>query len=113
MPLMVFNTPVGAKDVLPFIQAKEVVMAWQCPLSGRRVDLALLDEVGCPVLLVEVWHTHAVDGDKRRDLLPYWWIEVEANQVLADTDVLIVRNHDNLPTQLALAWEQFELFRFA
>lgn len=113
MPLMLFNTPHGIKLVLPFIHAKEVVIEWQCPLSGRRVDLALLDEEGCPVLLVEVWHTHAVDGDKRNDLLPYWWIEVEAKQVLADTDALVVRNHDNLPPQLALAWEQFELFRLA
>jgi len=111
MPLMVFNTPAGSRAVLPFVQAKEVVMEWRCPQSGRRVDLALLDESRQPVLLVEVWHTHAVDGDKRRDLASYWWVEVEATQVLTDTDVLVIRNHDNLPAQLALAWEQFELFK--
>lgn len=111
MPLMVFNTPEGVQTVLPFIQAHEVVMEWRCPMTGRRVDLALLDQSGLPVLLVEVWHTHAVDGEKRNDLTSYWWIEVEANDVLADTDKLLVRNHDNLPPQLALAWEQFELFR--
>lgn len=97
--------------VLPFVQAYEVVMEWRCPQSGRRVDLALLDQSGRPVLLVEVWHTHAVDGDKGNDLADYWWIEVEANEVLSDTDKLYIRNHDNLPPQLALAWEQFELFR--
>lgn len=75
------------------------------------MDLALLDRCGQPILLVEVWHTHAVDSDKRRDLTPYWWIEVEANQVLSETDTLNIRSHDNLPAQLALAWEQFELFR--
>lgn len=111
MPLMIFNTPAGVRTVLPFVQAHEVVMEWRCPLSGRRVDLALLDQYGQPVLLIEVWHTHAVDGDKRSDLTSYWWIEVEANDVLADTDKLYIRNHDNLPPQLALAWEQFELFR--
>lgn len=111
MPVMVFNTPSEVRMVLPFIQAHEVVMEWRCPQSGRRVDLALLDQSGHPILLVEVWHTHAVDGDKRSDLTAYWWIEVEANDVLSDTDKLHIRNHDNLPPQLALAWEQFELFR--
>lgn len=110
MPLMVFNTPAGVRTVLPFVQAHEVVMEWRCPLSGRRVDLALLDKSGYPVLLVEVWLTHAVDGDKRSDLTPYWWVEVDANDVLSDTDKLHIRNHDNLPPQLALVWEQFELF---
>lgn len=111
MPLMVFNTPSGVRMVLPFIQAQEVVLEWRCPQSGRRVDLALLDQSGCPVLLVEVWHTHAVDDDKRSDLTGYWWVEVEANDVMCDTDKLHIRNHDNLPPQLALVWEQFELFR--
>jgi hypothetical protein len=110
MPLMAFNTPAGLLTVLPFVQASEVVMEWICPASGRRIDVAILDENGNPVLLVEVWHTHAVDIEKRKDLAPYWWIEVEANQVLTNTDVLLIRNHDNLPAPLALAWEQFELF---
>lgn len=109
MPLMVFNTPAGVRAVLPFVQAQEVVMEWRCPESGRKADLALLDQSGLPVLLVEVWHTHAVDSDKRRDLMPYWWIEVEANQVLLNSDELIVRSHGNMPTQLALAWEQLSL----
>lgn len=111
MPLMDFNTPAGIRTVLPFIQAHEVVMEWRCPNSGRRIDVALLDQSGSPVLLVEVWHTHAVDSHKRSDLEAYWWIEVAANDVLSDTDTLHIRNHDNLPPQLALAWEQFELFR--
>ncbi len=57
-----------------------------------------------------VCHTHAVDLEKRMDLSPYWWIEVEASQVLADPTALSVRNHGNLPDALALAWEQFQLF---
>lgn len=109
MPLMVFNTPAGVRTVLPFVQAHEVVMEWRCPLSGRRVDLALLDQSGHPVLLVEVWHTHAVDDDKRSDLAAYWWIEVEAKEILLNPDVLIVRSHGNMPSQLALEWEQLSL----
>jgi hypothetical protein len=53
----------------------------------------------------------AEPGDYLNDLEGYWWVEVEANDVLNDTDKLHIRNHDNLPPQLALAWEQFELFR--
>lgn len=110
MPLLVFNTPQGIRTVLPFIQASKVVTEWSCPHSGRRADLALLDERDVPVLLIEVWHTHAVDVEKRLDLSAYWWIEVEANQVLSDCNALLVRNHGNFPEQLALAWHQFELF---
>lgn len=54
--------------------------------------------------------THAVDLDKQGDLSPYRWIEVEANQVLADPTALSIRNHGNLPETLSLAWEQFDLF---
>ena len=83
---------------------------WECPISKRKADVALLDEAGRVVLLVEIWHTHAVDREKQHDLSPYWWIEVEASRVLADPTALIVRNHGNLPDALALAWEQFKLF---
>lgn len=110
MPLFVFNTPRGIRTVLPFIRASEVVMEWVCPLTGRRIDVALLDTSGQPVLLIEVWHTHAVDMAKHNDLSRYWWIEVEANQVLVETGSLFIRNHDNLPEELELAWQQFELF---
>jgi hypothetical protein len=111
MPLLVFNTPTGAKTVLPFVSAEKVVPEWTCPNTGRRADLALLDHNQEPVLLVEVWHTHAVPHDKQADLAAYWWIEVEAKEVLMDSDKLIIRNHGNLPVQLELAWKQFELFR--
>jgi hypothetical protein len=66
--------------------------------------------MGRALLLVEVWHTHAVDHEKHQDLSPYWWIEVEASRVLADPTALIVRNHGNLPDALAMAWEQLQLF---
>jgi hypothetical protein len=72
--------------------------------------VALLDAAGKPVLLIEVWHTHAVDDDKRADLAPYWWIEVEAAAVLAETKQLVVRKFGNLPAQLALTWAQAVLF---
>ncbi len=110
MPLLVFDTANGRREVLPFISAARVVTEWECPVSKRKADVALLDETGRAVLLVEVWHTHAVDLEKRIDLSPCWWIEVEASRVLADPTALIVRNHGNLPDALAMAWEQFQLF---
>lgn len=109
MPILAFDTANGRRDVLPFITATRVVMEWECPVTGRRADVALLDDSQLAVLLVEVWHTHAVDQGKRQDLSPYWWIEVEAKQVLADPTKLMVRNHGNLPEALALAWEQLPL----
>lgn len=110
MPLFLFNTPSGRRTVLPFIAASSVEMEWQCPHSGRRADLAILDAANQPVLLMEVFHTHAVDQPKRQDFSTYWWIEVEANQVLSEPGQLVIRNHDNLSEYLALAWEQFELY---
>lgn len=82
---------------------------WECPVTGRKADVALLDESQSAVLLVEVWHTHAVDHAKRQDLAPYWWIEVEASEVLTDPTKLRVCNHGNLPDALALVWEQLPL----
>lgn len=110
MPLLLFNTPAGPQTVLPFIVAATAETEWTCPQTGRRADVALLDAAGQPVLLIEVWHTHAVDADKERDFAAYFWIEVEANQVLSAQNVLHVRNHGNLPEMLALAWKQYELF---
>lgn len=109
MPMLVFDTASGRREVLPFITAAHVVTEWECRVTGRKADVALLDEGGRAVLLVEVWHTHAVDLEKQIDLSPYWWIEVEAKQVLADPTKLLVRNHGNLPEALALAWEQLPL----
>lgn len=75
--------------------------------------MAFLDATGHPVLLIEICNPHAVDIEKRNDLSPCWWAEVEANQVLKETGILTIRNHDNLPEELALAWQQFELFGHA
>lgn len=110
MPLFLFNTPAEVCTVLPYIGAGSVVTEWQCPLSDRRADIAILDGERQPVLLIEVFHTHAVDIEKCRDLSPYWWIEVEANQVLADPTKLMIINHGNLPECLAPLWQQFDLF---
>lgn len=110
MPLFLFHTPTEIRSVSPFISARSLVTEWQCPLSDRRVDIAILDSERQPVLLIEVFHTHAVDIEKRRDLSHYWWIEVEANNVLADHTQLMIRNHGNLPECLSLLWQQLELF---
>lgn len=100
MPTLAFPTPGGLRHVLPFVLAREVRKEWVCARSGRRADLALLDEHQQPVLLIEVFHTHAVDRDKRLDLSPYWWIEIDANEIIADQETLPVRHAGNLPFAL-------------
>jgi hypothetical protein len=112
MPLLVFDSANGRREVLPFISAVRVASEWECPVTGRRADIALLDESQRALLLVEVWHTNAVKHEKRQDLAQYWWIEVEAGQVLADPTKLHVRNHGNLPQALSLAWEQLPLLPY-
>lgn len=110
MPLFQFSTPRGPRLVLPFIRACRVIEEWVCPDSGRRVDLALLDDEGMPVLLIEVCYSNAVNGDKRQDLTGYWWLEVEARHVLEEVDTLIIVAHGGLPRMLAAVWEEESLF---
>ena len=110
MPLLQFSTPSGARSVLPFIRACRVFEEWVCPDSGRRADLALLDDEGTPVLLIEVRYSNAVDLDKQKDLSRYWWIEVDARHVLEDLDTLSIQAHGGLPRMMAATWEQRSLF---
>ncbi len=100
MPMLAFPTSGGMKHVLPFVLAQEVRKEWLCARSGRRADIALLDGTQQPVLLIEVFHTHAVDREKRRDLSPHWWIEIDANDIIADQETLPVRHSGNLPFAL-------------
>lgn len=97
MPLWLFQTAGQTLRALPLIIADTVKTEWTCPKTGRRADIALLDRSGAPVLIVEVFHTHAVDRNKRRDLSDYWWIEVEANAVIADFEQLPIRHSGNMP----------------
>ena len=110
MPLFIFPTPSGPRQVLPFIRACRVFKEWVCPESGRRSDLALLDGAGIPVLLIEVCYANAVSEDKRQDLSGYWWIEVEARHVQENVDTLNIRTHGGLPRMLAAIWEEQSLF---
>jgi hypothetical protein len=109
VPLFHFQTPAGVVTVLPFILANQVVREWTCPRSGRRADLAIVTEAGAPVLLIEVFHTHAVDGTKRLDLLPYWWIQVGARDVLNTPLQLQILDHGNLPYALDVLGHQGNL----
>lgn len=110
MPTLVFETTAGIKTALPIILGRSVVTEWVCPFTNRRADLAILDDFGRPVLLVEVFHTHAVDHNKRDDLSPYWWIEVNAIDVLENSSRLIVRAHGNFPYEYELLGYQGDLF---
>lgn len=113
MPVLLFKTPSGEFPVLPFITGQQIVREWTCPLKHRRADLAILDRFGDPVLLIEVFHTHAVDGNKRLDLSPYWWIEVGARDVLENPFRLNVLDHGNLPYEFEILGHQAEFFDWA
>lgn len=110
MPCLEFETPTGIHKVQMFIPGKTVVTEWTCPLTSRRADLAILDYEGEPLLLIEVFHFHAVDKNKRADLSVYWWIEVVANEVIEDTARLKIKAFGNLPDEFRLMGEQGELF---
>lgn len=97
MPLLSVIVAGGRKDVAIFARPARVETEWTCPATRRRADIALLDRNGDPILLVEIYHSHAVDGNKRQDLSAYDWIEVEANEVLDDVDLLRVRHAGGLP----------------
>ncbi len=76
-----------AQNLLP--RGSKVVVEVECPVSagGRRYVPDL--KVSCartrrPLLLIEVWHTHAVNPTKRRayNALGLPWIEVKSWHVL-------------------------------
>jgi len=97
MPILEFQVAGTTRQVMPLVNAMSVIPEWICPYTGRRADIALLDDNQKPALLIEVFHTHAVDRHKRRDLSPYWWVEIEANAIIADHEHLPVRHCGNLP----------------
>lgn len=106
MPILLFKTPRGGISILPFIEASQVVTEWSCPRTGRRADIALLTENNKPLLLVEVFHSHAVNKEKREDLANHWWIEVNANAAINNPNELEILKWGNLPRQLELAGQQ-------
>ena len=113
MPLFMFNTPTAIRTVLPFIPISTVVMEWQCPLTERRADLAILDAANEHLLLIEVFHTHEVDIEKRQDLSLYWWIDVKANQVPALRLRILTGILHNVTTASALAFMSAVSISFA
>jgi len=106
MPLLEFQVAGATRHVLPLLNAKKVVPEWACTRTGRRADIALLDGRDEPVLIIEVFHTHAVDRNKARDYSDYWWVEVEANAIIAEYERLPVIHCGNLPYGLAPETQQ-------
>lgn len=106
MPLLEFHVAGATRHVLPFIGAKRVVPEWECRRTGKRADIALLDGLDEPVLLIEVFHTHAVDRHKKKAYSDYWWIEVEANAIIANHGCLPVIHSGNLPYVFAPQTQQ-------
>ena len=113
MPVFLFKTPEGIQRILPFILGERVVTEWTCPLKRRRADIAILDRLGDPLLLIEVFHTHAVNGNKRLDLSPYWWIQVSAREVMDTPFQLNILDHGNLPYEFEVLGHQSEMFERA
>lgn len=110
MPYLQFMTPHGIRTAIPLIIAQTVKTEWTCPNTGRRADIAVLDANGEPVVLIEVFHSHAVDGNKRKDLGCYWWIEIGADEFLKKPEVLNVLASGNLPYAFEILGHQADLF---
>lgn len=106
MPLLEFQVAGATRQVLPLVNAKRVRPEWSCQRTGKRADIALLDHHDEPVLLIEVFHTHAVDRHKIRAYSDYWWIEVEANAIIANYERLPVIHCGNLPYVFAPETQQ-------
>lgn len=102
-------TAAGQRRYECILSAASVQPEWRCPDSGRRVDVAVLDAHGQPSLLIEVVYTHAVDAQKREDLVPHLWIEVDADDVLTRVDLLFVKAHGNWPPAWTGEWLQTPL----
>ena len=105
------DTVDGKEKLLPLLFAKRAQREWTCPVSGRRADIAILDKNEDPVLLIEVYHSHAVDEKKALDYAGYKWIEVDARHVVEeDLSLLPIRNHGNFPAFYAMSGRQSRLF---
>ncbi len=110
MPRLVFETPLGIEKVLPFVTNCQVKNEFQMASIKKRIDLAIIDQNNTPVLLIEVNYKHPVDIEKEIALKPYWWIEVNAMDILKDPANLIVKKHRNLPYEYDLMGVQNILF---
>ena len=109
MPLLEFQVAGKTRHALLLLNAKRVEPEWVCPKTGKRADIALLDNHDEPVLLIEIFHTHAVDKNKKRAYSEYWWIEVEANAIIRNYERLPVIHSGNLPYVFAPETQQWRL----
>jgi hypothetical protein len=110
MPLLLFETPHGVQKVLPFLYKCIVKKEFTIEAINKRIDLAIVDENNNPILLIEVNHKHQVPLEKEIALKQFWWIEVNAKEVINNPSNLVVRKHRNFPYEFDLLGAQDILF---
>lgn len=110
MPYLQFETPTGIQKAIPIVLGAKAVTEWTCPDTGRRTDIAVLDDSDAPVFIVEIVHTNGVNSSKRQDLRHHWWIEISAKEFLEKPSVLNVLAFGNLPYEWEILGRQMGLF---
>lgn len=104
MPILIFQTPNREHEVHPFFAHANVLCEYK--INNRRIDVAVLDSLGNPLLLIEVKDKHAIDPIKEIDLQNFWWIEVNAKEVLTYPGRLIIHRHKNFSAEYELGYQQ-------
>lgn len=61
--------------------------------SGHRADVALLDQTGKLLAILEIFATHRVDEEKAKALAGTPWAEIEAETVLTSNEWLVLRDN--------------------
>jgi hypothetical protein len=110
MPILQFETTIGVLTMHPFIVGSLVKRELHMKDIKRRPDVAILDACGNVVLAIEIKHKNGVDEKKGKDLAGYFWIEVDANDVIKNELILKVRAHGNLPCHFNIPGQQNDLF---
>lgn len=97
MPIFLLDTKQGPKEVVPFFTNYQVKTEW-C-LGDRKIDVAILDSLNEPILLIEILNTHKVTEEKSADIVQYPWVEIKAKSVLQNQRVLKVERHHRFPQE--------------
>lgn len=107
IPTFVIETIQGEKEIVPLLSS--FVVKTEYPLNGRKIDLAILDKLGNPILLIEILNTSKVTNAKSIDLAAFAWLEIKADAVMQNPSRLKVENF-NLPQHGFKKPEQVTLF---
>jgi hypothetical protein len=97
MPIFLLNTKQGRKEVVPFLGNYHVRTEW--PLLERKIDVAILDSLNNPLLLIEVLNKNKVSKEKSMDIIQYPWVEITAKSVLENQRTLKVERHHRFPQE--------------